>query len=315
MEPTQQMGGGAGLVLPDGGGVHGHAGEPPLLDGGDDVDVHILGEDILLLVDLIGAQVDLVEHADEGPGVLVRPGGVDLKIIAQGGNELLRRGHGGDLGEILGRLDVPGVGQVEGLLHRASQGQGVEQAAQPGEGHTAVGQLVGQGGVGGVGEGGGGGDGQAVRPGQAVVPADGDELHQVGVALGLVPHEPGVQGDAVHRPVGHQLPAVPVQQLPPGALHGDPVVDFHHRHGPVVLHVDDLQVVEHADEYRQYHSQHRRHGQSAPVELLSLHGTSFLFYDQWMPLRPRGRGPTARFSWVPGGTPTGTGRTPGKRIP
>ena len=274
---AQHMGGRGGLVLPDGGGLDGDAGQPPLLDGGDHVNVHVLGEDILLYGDLIVVEVHLVEHADEGPGVLVRPGGVDLEVGAQGVDELLRRGSGGDVGQCLGRLNIVGVGQIQRRLNRSPQGQGLQQSAQPGEGHAAVGQLIGQGGVGGVGKGRGVGDGQAVGPLQAVVPADVDELQQVGVALRLIPHGAGVQGDLVGGPVGHQHPAVPVQDLPPGGLHSLPVGDAHHRLGPVVVHIDHLQIVQNTQEHRQQHDQHRRHGQGAPIELSALHGgASFL---------------------------------------
>ena len=81
---AQQVGCGYSVVLTDGGGFDGNAGKPALFHRRDDINIHILGKDVRLLVDAVGAQIGLVEHTDQGPGIGVRPGRVNLKVGAQG---------------------------------------------------------------------------------------------------------------------------------------------------------------------------------------------------------------------------------------
>ena len=106
---AQQVGCGYSVVLTDGGGFDGNAGKPALFHRRDDINIHILGKDVRLLVDAVGAQIGLVEHTDQGPGIGVRPGRVNLKVGAQGGDQLLRRGPGGDIVQCLGVLYLLGV--------------------------------------------------------------------------------------------------------------------------------------------------------------------------------------------------------------
>ena len=151
---AQQVGCGYSVVLTDGGGFDGNAGKPALFHRRDDINIHILGKDVRLLVDAVGAQIGLVEHTDQGPGIGVRPGRVNLKVGAQGGDQLLRRGTGGDIVQGLGGLYLLGGGQVQAAFQLPFHREGVEQPSQPGQGHAAPLLLVGQRGVAGVGEGG-----------------------------------------------------------------------------------------------------------------------------------------------------------------
>ena len=79
---------------------------------------------------------------------------VNLKVGAQGGDQLLRRGPGGDIVQGLGVLYLLGGGQVQAAFQLLFHREGVEQPSQPGQGHAAPLLLVGQRGVAGVGEGG-----------------------------------------------------------------------------------------------------------------------------------------------------------------
>ena len=109
------MGGVGGVILPDGGGVDDHAGQPQLLHPRNKADVHPLGEDVDVAIDVPGAEIQLIEHPGHRPG--------------------LRRVHvtqvqGGDgVALLLGGLLVHGPLplQLEGAAHQAQQLRGVGQ--------------------------------------------------------------------------------------------------------------------------------------------------------------------------------------------
>ena len=267
--PAQQVGGAGGVVLPDGGGGDVHAGEAPLLYRGDHVDGHILGEDILGLLHILAAEVEFVQHPNQGPGVGVGERLVNEEVLPQAVDDLLRReslpqvGHAGGGSQVRA---APAVGQDIG-----AQGQGVQQGAQVAEFDLPLAVGIHQGVFIGVGKGGVLGDGQGIGPLQAVVPADGDKLQQIGVALRLRPHEGGVEGDLIGGPVAHQRAAVPVQELPPGGLHRYRVGDLHRGGGPILVALDDLQVVKHQDKAHQQQSQQAGDDEGTDVELLAFH--------------------------------------------
>ena len=110
------MGGISGVVLADGGGLDVHPGQVQLLHPGDKVDVHIGGKDVLGGdIDLLGAQVQLIEHSGHRPGVL---GGhaADVQV-------------GDGLAVFLGFFAVqrPFALDAEALAHLAQQPLGVGQ--------------------------------------------------------------------------------------------------------------------------------------------------------------------------------------------
>ena len=221
---TQQQGGGAGVVLAGGHGQDLHAGQVLFLDDRDQVDVHVLGEQVGGVQHLFFPQISGVQHPQQLPRLAL---GVLARVQAEA---LLHLSHQ------LGGGGGAGVGPVHGLA----------QLAQTGLGPLAVVGLVEEGGVGGEGVGGVGGDGQVfVRPLHVLCTADVQQGGQ-GIQLLLgVPHVAHVQGHVVLRPVGHQHFAVAVGDVAPGGVFGG---GGHHRVQlggfPVAQAVDDGGQVE-----------------------------------------------------------------------
>ena len=267
--PAQKMGGAGGVVLPDGGGGDIHAGETPLFHGGDHVDIHILGEDILGLLHVLAAEIELVQHANEGTGVGVGERLVNKEVLPQAVDDLFRRGalsqvsHAGGGGQVVA---VPAVGK-----NISAQGQGVQQRSQVAEFDFPLAVGIHQGVFICIGEGGVLGDGQGIGPFQTIFPADGDQLHQIGVALRLRPHEGGVEGDLIGGTVAHQRAAVPIQDLSPGGLHCHRVGDLYRGSGPVFIALNDLQIVKDHDKANQQQCQKNGNNQGTDVELLAFH--------------------------------------------
>ena len=209
------MGGVGSVVLPDGGGLDGDTHQPLLLDPGDKVDVHVLGKHIGGAQNVQRAHAQLAQHPHQGPAIL----------------------RGDTLVHLI-EFPHPGQQDVRPLLSRFGPLHLLQESLIPG--------LAGLGEGVGIGERLSHGDGQhLVGPRHPLLPADLQQGEQVGVALGLLPHDGGVQRDLIDRPVGHQHPAVPVQNLAPGGLHGLGFRNVAHGSLPIVGAVDNLKIVEH----------------------------------------------------------------------
>ena len=261
--PAQQVGGVGGLILPGGGDVDADAGQVGLLHLDDEGQLHVLGEGIGVVGDLPGAEGELVPHPHQGPELAVGQEGVDLVVLRQG----LQEGGGAGAAVALPRLgggpDGVGlgpVGQARRLFDALRQGVEVADGA-------------GGGGVEGEDEGGLRRDGQGVGPGHLLGPADVQEPAQGAVH---VLHEGGVQAHVVALPVGDQHPAVAVQDVAPGGLHRLGLGDLPPGLRQVVGAVDVLEVVEDPDEEEKDEEKHARDAADPPVELLAVHGGSFL---------------------------------------
>ena len=66
---SHKMGGYLSIILSDAHRVNTHSGQSVLLHLSNKADVHILGKDILLPIDVPAAEIDLIQHAGQGPGI------------------------------------------------------------------------------------------------------------------------------------------------------------------------------------------------------------------------------------------------------
>ena len=118
--------------------------------------------------------------------------------------------------------------------------------------------------------GGRGGKGEGVLPLHAGIPGNADQGQEDVVAVFL--HGVGVQGDLIGDPVGAQHPAVPVQDVPPGGLHGLGLRNAVLGAGQILRPVDHLGVIEGGAQPEQNDGQQEEHPQPPTVKLFFLHG-------------------------------------------
>ena len=168
--------------------------------------------------------------------------------------------EGGALGPVGGGVIDP--------LHLYGQ---PPQAGEAGGGAALfIGGGILEGGVRGVAEGGLGGNGEGVLPLHAGIPGNADQGQEDVVAVFL--HGVGVQGDLIGDPVGDQHPAVPVQDVPPGGLHGLGLRNAVLGAGQILRPVDHLGVIEGGAQPEQNDGQQEEHPQPPTVKLFFLHG-------------------------------------------
>ncbi len=253
---AQHVGGVAGLVFPGGGRLNAHAGQAVLRHLGDKNDVYPPGKDVGVVVDAVAAQVQLVQH----PGQLPVPLGECVPVLhqaegfAHGEQELF----GGGFGQNAVRVQ-PFI-----LLHPGQPAQaGVLSLLLP----VLVFHLGGKGGGDGVGPGGGFGDGQVFRPLHPLLPADGQQAVQGGVA---VLHDGGVQLYIVAHLVGDQHPAVAVQDVAAVAVHPLRLGDEDIGIGKVAGTVHNLHLVEHGAEAGQHGAEQQDEQVGAQLETVGL---------------------------------------------
>ena len=109
-----------------------------------------------------------------------------------------------------------------------------------------------------------------VLPLHAGIPGNADQGQEDVVAVFL--HGVGVQGDLIGDPVGDQHPAVPVQDVPPGGLHGLGLRNAVLGAGQILRPVDHLGVIEGGAQPEQNDGQQEEHPQPPTVKLFFLHG-------------------------------------------
>ena len=247
-----------GVVGADGGGLDLHAGEALLLHLRDEVDVYALRKDIGRPAVHHGAVVQLVQYS--GHGAHIRALQLQLKALPHFFQQFLGGGKGGALGPVGGGVIDP--------LHLYGQ---PPQAGEAGGGAALfIGGGILEGGVRGVAEGGLGGNGEGVLPLHAGIPGNADQGQEDVVAVFL--HGVGVQGDLIGDPVGDQHPAVPVQDVPPGGLHGLGLRNAVLGAGQILRPVDHLGVIEGGAQPEQNDGQQEEHPQPPTVKLFFLHG-------------------------------------------
>lgn len=111
---------------------------------------------------------------------------------------------------------------------------------------------------------------EGVLPLHAGIPGNADQGQEDVVAVFL--HGVGVQGDLIGDPVGDQHPAVPVQDVPPGGLHGLGLRNAVLGAGQILRPVDHLGVIEGGAQPEQNDGQQEEHPQPPTVKLFFLHG-------------------------------------------
>ena len=230
-DAAQHMGRRLGVVHPVGGGDNGHPGQAQLFHLGDEGDGHVGGEGVGVVGDLLLAQGHLVEHPQQRSHLGSEGLGLHREGLTHGLHQLLG-----------GNLSGFGTFHPLVLLRQLAQlgGQNVKGAV------VVVRPIGKQVLVLGVGPGGLFGDGQGVGP---LHPLFLTQLQQLGDHLvDVVAHGGGVQFHGVAQGVGHQHPAVAVQNLPPHPVHrlglGDVVVGI----GPPLGPVHHLQLVQDGEE-------------------------------------------------------------------
>ena len=313
----QHVGGVGGVVLPGGHGVHAHAGKAPLLHLGDEGDVHVLGEHIVGVDHVLPPEIQLVQHAQQGPHVLRQ---LHLRPLALGGKAegLAHLGH-----ELL-RLPV-GDGVVLGLLGQRVVDPLVLHRQRPQIGAALLGDLrlvprlvLGCLGVQiGVDVGFRKGIGrrsrhrEGIRPRHALLPAQGDEPEQDLVALRGRTHDGGVQRHLIAAGVGHQHPAPAVQDLAPDAVHRLRLGGGVGRLLLIAVAVDDLEVVEYGTVKAQHRRERQQQPAAAPEQLAALRLGAVLRRFAAVALEVLIHGRSSRNA----GSRTGTGRIPARRTP
>ena len=66
---SHEMGGYLSIILSDAHRVNTHSGQSVFLHLSNKADVHILGKDILLPIDIPAAEIDLIQHTGQSPGI------------------------------------------------------------------------------------------------------------------------------------------------------------------------------------------------------------------------------------------------------
>ena len=238
------------MVLPDGAASNLHTGEAPVLELGDELHRHVLGEavghvDGLRLGE--GAQGELVEHPQHHPRLAVGEEGGDIEILPHEGEEVVRGEGPGVQAHV--RLQGAAHEGIGGVLGELGVGPAPVHEVVPEPGALGAGRRAE-----GVGKGGLLAEGQAVVPGDAIGLTElreaqyrpGDVLLGGGAAVGGG-DQGGVEGDGVDLPVrGEDLP-VAVGEDAPGGLHGLGGGALGVGLGEVDAAVDNLGVVEDQD--------------------------------------------------------------------